>query len=214
MSLADDRARLLELLRTLSFERRKVVLASGRESDFYIDCKRTTLTAEGHVLVGRLLLDRVRRVQPPVRGVGGLTLGADPIASAIALTSFLECERERAKGQPDEAAPELAGGPGGRERSECSPGTINSFVVRKEPKGHGTGQWIEGRRAIPDGSRVAVIEDVVTTGGSALHAIERCRAEGLVPVVCVALVDRMEGGREAIETQGVPLDALFTRKDF
>jgi orotate phosphoribosyltransferase len=184
MSLDGDRARLLELLRALSFERRKVVLASGRESDFYIDCKRTALTAEGHVLVGRLLFDRVRRIRPLVRGVGGLTLGADPIASAIALTSFLE-------GEP-----------------------IDSFIVRKEPKGHGTGQWIEGRKTIPDGSRVVVIEDVVTTGGSALKAIERCRAENLDPVACVALVDRMEGGREAIEAQRVPLEALFTRKDF
>ena len=184
MSIEADRARLLELLRTLSFERRKVVLASGRESDFYIDCKRTALTAEGHVLVGRLLFDRVRKVRPLVRGVGGLTLGADPIASAIALTSFLQ-------GEP-----------------------VDSFIVRKEPKGHGTGQWIEGRKTIPDGSRVVVIEDVVTTGGSALKAIERCRAEKLEPVVCVALVDRLEGGREAIEAQGVPLDPLFTRKDF
>ena len=184
MSLEADRGRLLELLRTLSFERRKVILASGRESDFYVDCKRTTLTAEGHVLVGRLLLDLVRRVRPLVRGVGGLTLGADPIASAIALTSFLE-------GEP-----------------------VDSFIVRKEPKGHGTGQWIEGRKTIPDGSRVVVIEDVVTTGGSALKAIERCRAEQLEPVACVALVDRLEGGREAIEAQGVPLEALFTRKDF
>jgi orotate phosphoribosyltransferase len=119
-----------------------------------------------------------------VRGVGGLTLGADPIASAIALTSFLQ-------GEP-----------------------VDSFIVRKEPKGHGTGQWIEGRKTIPDGSRVVVIEDVVTTGGSALKAIERCRAEKLEPVACVALVDRLEGGREAIEAQGVPLDPLFTRKDF
>jgi orotate phosphoribosyltransferase len=184
MSLEADRARLLELLRTLSFERRKVVLASGRESDFYVDCKRTTLTAEGHVLVGRLLFDRVRRISPLPRGVGGLTLGADPIASAVAMTSFLE-------GQP-----------------------VDALIVRKEPKGHGTGQWIEGRRTVPDGSRVVVIEDVVTTGGSALKAIERCRAETLVPVACLALVDRMEGGREAIEAQGVPLQALFTREDF
>jgi orotate phosphoribosyltransferase len=195
MSLERDRARLLELLRTLSFERRKVILASGKESDFYVDCKRTALTAEGHALVGRLLLEKVRRVRPLVRGVGGLTLGADPIASAIALTSFLEWERSRAQGQPDEA-------------------TVDAFIVRKEPKGHGTGQWIEGRKTIPDGSRVVVIEDVVTTGGSALKAIERCRAEKLEPVACVALVDRLEGGREAIEAQGVPLDALYTRKDF
>jgi orotate phosphoribosyltransferase len=184
MSIAADRARLLDLLRELSFERRKVVLASGRESDFYIDCKRTALTAEGHALVGRCMFDLVRRLSPRVRGVGGLTLGADPLASAIALTSFLERE------------------------------PVDSFIVRKEPKGHGTGQWIEGRKTIPDGSRVAVLEDVVTTGGSALKAIERCRAEKLDVVACFALVDRDEGGREAIEATGVPLQALFTRKDF
>jgi orotate phosphoribosyltransferase len=184
MSIENDRDRLLALLRTLSFERRKVTLASGKESDFYVDCKRTALTAEGHVLIGRLLFDRVRRAKPLVRGVGGLTLGADPIASAVALTSFLE-------GEP-----------------------VDAFIVRKEPKGHGTGQWIEGRKTIPDGSRVAVIEDVVTTGGSALKAIERCRAENLEVVACYALVDRLEGGREAIEASGVPIESLFTRRDF
>src|SRR5512146_2866913 len=184
MSVEQDRPRLLQLLRELSFERRKVVLASGKESDFYVDCKRTALTAEGHVLVGRLLFERVRAIRPLVRAVGGLTLGADPIASAIALTSF------------------LAGEP------------VDAFIVRKEPKGHGTGQWIEGRRTIPDGSRVVVLEDVVTTGGSALKAIERCRAERLEVVGCFALVDRNEGGREAIEASGVPLDALFAREDF
>ena len=195
MSLEGDRARLLTLLRTLSFERRRVVLASGKESDFYVDCKRTALTAEGHALIGRLLLDRIRRLEPPPRGVGGLTLGADPLASAVALTSWLEHERGRAQGH-------------------TPPSPIDSFIVRKEPKGHGTGQWIEGRRTIPDGSRVAVLEDVVTSGGSALKAIERCRAEKLEVVGCFALVDRLEGGREAIEAQGVPLDSLFTREDF
>jgi orotate phosphoribosyltransferase len=184
MNPVTDRARLLELLRTLSFEQRKVVLASGKESDFYVDCKRTALTAEGHVLVGRCLLEEVLKVKPLVRGVGGLTLGADPIASAISYSSFLA-------GQP-----------------------VDAFIVRKEPKGHGTGQWIEGRKTIPDGSRVIVLEDVVTTGGSALKAIERCRAERLEVVACLALVDRLEGGRDAIEASGVPLRALFTRKDF
>jgi orotate phosphoribosyltransferase len=184
MSPDTDRARLLELLRTLSFERRQVILASGQPSDFYVDCKRTALTAEGHVLIGRCLLREVRAIQPLVRAVGGLTLGADPIASAIALTSFLE-------GTP-----------------------VDAFIVRKEPKGHGTGQWIEGRKTIPDGSRVVVLEDVVTTGGSALKAIERCRAEHLEVVACLALVDRLEGGRAAIEAAGVSLRSLFTRKDF
>jgi orotate phosphoribosyltransferase len=119
-----------------------------------------------------------------VRAVGGLTMGADPIASAVATVSWT-------LGRP-----------------------IEAFYIRKEPKGHGTGQWIEGRRTIPDGSRVIVIEDVVTSGGSALKAIERCREERLLPVACLALVDRREGGREAIEASGVPLDALFAREDF
>ena len=137
-----------------------------------------------------------------MHGVGGLTLGADPIASAVATASFLELERWRAQ---DHVAP---------ERSEGPPATYDAFIVRKEPKGHGTGQWIEGRRTLPDGSRVVVIEDVVTTGGSAIQAIERCRTEQLVPVACLALVDRQEGGREAIEEEGVPLESLFTRGDF
>jgi orotate phosphoribosyltransferase len=197
VTLGDDRERLLELLRTLSFERRKVVLSSGKESDFYVDSKRTALTAEGHARVGRLVVERIRRLPAPIHGVGGLTLGADPIASAAAMASWIERERWLA-----------AGGKG------AAPATYDAFVVRKEPKGHGTGQWIEGRKSLPDGSRVAVIEDVVTTGASALHAIERCRLEKLVPVACIALVDRQEGGREAIEASGVPLEALFTRGDF
>ena len=220
MTIESDRARLLELLRTLSYERRRVVLASGKESDFYVDCKRTTLTAEGHVLVGRLLWEEVRALSPRVRAVGGLTLGADPIASAIAMASWLDLEARRAERAAEEAGsarrraeakPEHAIDPGGNH----PPGeSVDAFVVRKEPKGHGTGQWIEGRKTIPDGSRVAVIEDVVTTGGSALKAIERCRLEKLEPVVCLALVDRREGGREAIEAAGVPLRALFGREDF
>jgi orotate phosphoribosyltransferase len=179
-----DRPRLLELLTTLSFERRKVVLSSGRESDFYIDCKRTVLTAEGHALVGRLLYSAVRELAPQAKGVGGLTLGADPLASAVSLTSWLE-------GHP-----------------------LAAFIVRKEPKGHGTGQWIEGLTALGPGAPVAVLEDVVTSGASTLKAIERAEAEGLKVAGAFALVDRLEGGREAVEARGYRLTALFNRKDF
>lgn len=197
-----DRDRLLELLRTRSFERRKVILSSGKESDFYIDCKRTSLTAEGHVLIGRLLLEAVRDLPPPVVAAGGLTLGADPLASAVATASWLEHERA------------VRTNDAGLDGRIIPPPPVDAFVVRKEPKGHGTGQWIEGRSAIPDGARVAVLEDVLTTGASAAKAIERCRAEKLSVAACLALVDREEGGREAIEALGVKVVSLFTRKDF
>jgi orotate phosphoribosyltransferase len=183
--MKDDRARLLELFTKLAYEKRKVVLSSGRESDFYVDTKQASLTAEGHTLVGKLVLAEIRKHFPAARGVGGLTMGADPIASAVALTSFLQ-----------------------------EPPGIPAFYVRKEPKGHGTGQWIEGRKSLPAGTQVAVVEDVVTTGASTLKAVERVRAEGLIPLGVVALVDRQEGGRENVEAQGVPLRALFVRSDF
>lgn len=179
-----DRDRLLALLTEKSFARRKVILASGRESDFYIDCKKTALTAEGHYLIGRLLLEEIQKTSPQATGVGGLTLGADPLASAVSLTSF------------------LAGKP------------VPAFIVRKEPKGHGTGQWMEGREALPPGSELAILEDVVTTGGSGLKACERVEAEGFKVAHVFALVDRLEGGREAVEARGYKLTTLFTRKDF
>ena len=183
-TLEADRRRLLAMLTERSYAKKKIVLSSGRESDFYIDCKKTVLTAEGHWLVGKLMFAAVRARFPEALGVGGLTMGADPLASAVSLVSFL--------GQ----AP------------------LQAFLVRKEPKGHGTGQWIEGLSSLPQGAKVVVLEDVVTTGASTIKAIERVRAEGLVPVGAITLVDRQEGGREPIEAAGVPVVALFARSDF
>lgn len=184
MSAADDRARLLALLTARSFKKQKVVLSSGKESDFYIDCKKTVLTAEGHALVGASLFREIIEKAPDVVGVGGLTMGADPIASSVALVSHLEKH------------------------------PLDAFYVRKEPKGHGTGQWIEGLTSFQPGAKVAIVEDVVTTGASTIKAIERARSEGLDPVAAFALVDRDEGGREAIEKTGVQVHALFKRGDF
>ncbi len=183
-TLANDRSRLLALLTERSYEKKKVVLSSGRESDFYIDCKKTLLTAEGHWLVGRLLFAEIRKIYRSAVGVGGLTMGADPIASAVSLVSHL-----------------------GRA-------PLHAFFVRKEPKGHGTGQWIEGLSALPSGSQVVVVEDVITTGASTIKAIERARQEGLVPVAAIAVVDRQEGGSDRIAELGVPVHSLFTRGDF
>lgn len=189
MSLQDhDRSRLLELLTQLSFQRRSVKLASGRTSNFYVDCKETALSAEGHLLIGRQLFAAIQafeaRTKLRVGGVGGLTLGADPIASAVSLTSA------------------LAGAP------------IPAFIVRKEAKGHGTEAWLEGTKNLAPGSTLVVVEDVITTGGSALKAVTRVREAGFQVPLCLALVDRQEGGREAIEQEGLEVHSLYTRRDF
>ena len=183
-ALEADRARLLALLIERSYAKKKIILSSGRESDFYVDCKKTVLTAEGHWLVGRLLFERIRRSTPDAVGIGGLTLGADPLASAVSLVSHLA----------DHA--------------------LYAFLIRKEAKGHGTGQWIEGLTSLAVGAHVAIVEDVITSGASTIKAIERARAEKLIPVGAFGLVDRQEGGREAISALGVPVFSIFTRGDF
>jgi orotate phosphoribosyltransferase len=179
---SDRRARLLELLRTRAFAEREVVLSSGAKSNFYIDCKQVSLDAEGATLIGETFHEAVERLAPHAVAVGGMTLGADPLATATSVASY------RA----------------GKARA--------AFIVRKEPKGHGTGQWIESP-PLPAGAPVVVLEDVVTTGASTLKAIERVRQAGLIVVHVLGLVDRLEGGREAV-TREVPLATLFTRRDF
>jgi orotate phosphoribosyltransferase len=180
---ARQHQRLLDLLRVLSFQEREVTLSSGLKSNFYIDCKQVSLDAEGHFLIGQLFRAVIEAVAPTAVGVGGLTLGADPLASAVSTMSF------------------LAGKP------------LHAFIVRKEPKGHGTSQWVEHGSRLPTGSPVVVLEDVITTGASTLRAIERSRGAGLDVVHVVALVDRLEGGGDAVVAES-PLTALFNRKDF
>ncbi len=181
------RARLLTLLKERSWRRGPVVLASGRTSDFYLDCKQTALSAEGAYLIGKLVFEHVRELRKQghtIDGVGGLTLGADPIAVAAAVTS-------QAAGEP-----------------------VQAFIIRKEPKGHGTGAWMEGSNMLPEGSKVLIVEDVVTTGGSSRKAIERAVLSGLTPIALFCLVDREEGGRAALADTKLPMTSLFTRSDF
>jgi len=178
-----ERNRLLEILKEKSYEKRDVTLASGRKSDFYIDCKQTTLDAEGAYLLGRLMYEKIADLGEKVDGVGGLTLGADPIATAVSIASF------------------VSGNP------------MPAFIIRKEPKGHGTGQWLEGRKNLPEGSRVVIVEDVVTTGGSSLNAVKRAEEEGLEVIMILSLVDRCEGGRENVEAEGYRLEALFEKEE-
>jgi orotate phosphoribosyltransferase len=177
-----DKARLKQIIIELSYEKRNVTLASGRQSDFYFDGKQTTLHPEGGYLTGKLFFEAIRDVEG-VEGVGGLTLGADPIATSTSVVSFLE-------GKP-----------------------IPGFIIRKEPKGHGTGAWLEGRKNLKPGARVVIVEDVVTSGGSSMKAIKRAEEEGLKVLGVVTLVDREEGGRENIEKEGYWLRSIFTKSE-
>ena len=176
--------RLLDLLARRSARRGQFTLASGKQSTLYIDARLTTMSPEGLTLIGPLALDAIRGAGWDVQSVGGLTLGADPISYAISYASAL-----------------TADGTAG------APPPLRAFTVRKEAKGHGTGKLVEG--TFEPGDRVAVIEDVITTGGSALKAIAALRAAGGTVAGVLALVDREEGGRETIEREaGVPVVSL------
>lgn len=172
----DRHTRLLDLLAQRSAKRGAFTLASGRQSDLYIDCRPTTMHPEGLSLIGPLGLHAIGAHGWRPDAIGGLTLGADPVSYAIAYAS------------------QLADIP------------VRAFTVRKEAKAHGTGKVIEG--AFESGDRVVVIEDVITTGGSALRAVEAVRAAGGTVVGVLAVVDREEGGREAIEAQGLEVLTL------
>jgi orotate phosphoribosyltransferase len=173
-----DLAALDRLLLERSVRRGQFVLASGRTSSFYVDCRLTTMSAEGLVLIGRLGLGAMRQAGWSPRAVGGLTMGADPVAYAIAAASA------------------------------ATPPIVNAFSVRKEAKAHGTGRRVEGN--FTAGDMVLVVEDVITTGGSALRAIEVIREEGGTVLGVLAVVDREEGGRAALETAGHEVVALTT----
>jgi orotate phosphoribosyltransferase len=179
-----ERAWLIELLAERSFERRKVVLASGKESDFFIDCKQTILTAEGHALVASLMLDTIEERFSDCEAVAGVELGGCPLASAVSLLSFQ-------RGNP-----------------------LPALYVRKDVKDHGSKKLVEGDKSLRDGLRVVVLEDVVTTGGSTLKAVERLRSVGAVVVGVIAIVDRLEGGADTLRAAGMPFVAIATRRDF
>ena len=175
MSERDKRA-LIELLATRSARRGSFTLASGRQSSLYIDARLTTMSPEGLSLIGPLALDALLAAQWQVDAVGGLTLGADPIAYAISYASAQSAK------------------------------PIRAFTVRKEAKAHGTGKLIEG--PFQPGDRVAVVEDVITTGASALRAADAVQRGGGIVAGVLALVDREEGGREVIEGTGFQVLSL------
>ncbi|MEP6516947.1 orotate phosphoribosyltransferase [Microcoleus vaginatus] len=173
------RDRLLDLLCEFAYREGDFVLSSGQKSSYYINCKPVTLHAEGALATGRLLLSML---SSDVQAVGGLTLGADPIVTAVSVVSAL----------------------GDRP--------IPALIVRKETKGHGTMAYIEGP-LLPEGTNVAVLEDVVTTGKSAMQAVERLRAAGYKVDRVLSLIDREQGGGELYRKAGLDFQAIFTIQD-
>jgi len=176
------RAELLHLLQTLAYRTGTVKLASGRESDFFIDCKQAVLTAKGHALVGDLMLDALRMLSDSCDAVAGVAVGGCSLASSVSLISHQ-------RGRP-----------------------LPALYVRKAAKDHGTRKLVEG--PLLPGMSVVILEDVVTTGGSTMRAVESLREAGANVVGVVVLVDRLEGGAEALASSGLELMSLYTRQDF
>lgn len=184
-SPAADRARLIEIIKARSFQiGAEVKLASGRTSNFYFNMKPTMLDAEGGLLIANLILDQLEGV--PARWIGGLEMGAVPIAAAVAAVS-------PTRGRP-----------------------ISAFFVRKQAKDHGTRSLVEGLAPGESlsGAKVVVVEDVTTTGGSALKAVEAVRAEGGEVVRVITIVDRLEGAAETFRTAGLNFAPVLTVEDF
>jgi orotate phosphoribosyltransferase len=178
----NERDRLKYILLQKSYREGTFTLTSGRTSDFYVDGKQTTLAAEGAYLCGRLLYKLIRNHPARITAVGGMTLGADPLVTAVSVVSYLEKD------------------------------PIPAFIVRKESKGHGTDNYIEGKSNLEPGCLVAVVEDVVTSGGTLIKVIERVENEGFRVGLVATIVDRQEGGTEALAARGYHLAAIFTRE--
>jgi orotate phosphoribosyltransferase len=179
---SDAKKRLAEIIIERSFQYREdppFTLASGRTSNYYFNCKPTTLDPEGMNLIGTVIFDMVK--DSDITAIGGLTLGADPLANAVALISYQ-------KGRP-----------------------VKSFIVRKDVKAHGTRSAVEGN--VSAGEKIAILDDVITTGASTITAIEKAREAGLIVERVIALVDREEGGREHIEKYVADVSSVFTRSE-
>lgn len=167
--------RLLTILAKQSYIEGQIVLASGKVSNYYVDCKQTTLHHEGSVLISYLFM---KALKPSVEAVGGLTMGADPLATGVSQMCYLVDNKK-----------------------------VDAFYVRKEPKKHGRSLWIEG--PIKEGTKVTILEDVVTTGGSSIKAIEKVQEFGCKVEQVLAIVDRNEGGRELYKEKGFDYHYIF-----
>ncbi|MBS9389694.1 MAG: orotate phosphoribosyltransferase [Dolichospermum sp. WA123] len=173
------RQKLLDLFCQLAYQEGDFVLSSGQRSSYYINGKQVTLHPQGALAMARLLLPIL---PDDTEAVAGLTLGADPIVSAVSVVSVYENR------------------------------LIPALIIRKEAKGHGTMAYIEGP-SLPQGAKVVVLEDVVTTGQSALKAVERLQAAGYTVDRVISLIDRLQGGGALYESAGLQFEALFTIQD-
>ena len=168
---------LLKMVKEKCYRKGDFTLSSGKKSEHYVNCKPVTLTGRGLTLTAMMLLEQVETTV-----VAGLTLGADPLVSGVAVCSALDMR------------------------------LVDALIVRKEPKGHGTGAWIEGPE-FPEGTKVTVLEDVTTTGASAVKAAEKLRDAGYIVERVVTVVDRQEGAIEALAAADLELRRLFTIDD-
>ncbi len=175
------RATLIDLVATKALKRGTFRLASGREASFYLDAKQVILDAQGSALVGRAILQLLESYGSLPAAVGGMSIGADPVTSAVVTMAG------------------VANLP------------LKGFMVRKEPKDHGTKRFVEG--PVQPGDRVVIVEDVTTTGGSSLLAIDRAMEFGLVVERVVTVIDRLAGAKETLAARGIPLDSLVTIRD-
>lgn len=181
-SAPQQRSKLLALMRSYAYREGQFRLSSGQTSDYYIDSKKVTLHPLGALLVGSLLLDLV---PTEAEAIGGLTLGADPIVTAVSLVSALKRPAQ----------------------------TVGAFIVRKEIKKHGSQQWLEGTTLEP-GSKVVIVDDVVTTGASGLQAAVRAEEAGCQILKILAIVDRSQGGRDLYTEHGYTFEFLFEVSEF
>jgi orotate phosphoribosyltransferase len=174
---------LIDMIREKSYEKKEITLSSGLKSNFYVDMKQTMLHAKGIYLVSRLMLEKLKSFDGKIAGVGGMTMGADPMTSVVSLMSL------------------------------TWKNPVHAFYIRKEPKGHGTNEWVEGLKNFSKGESVFILEDVVTTGGSSLKAVERAEMAGLKVLGILTCVDRQEGGLEKIEEKGLQFLTLVTKQE-
>ncbi len=183
VQIQDLKSRLAVLLAQKSYKEGDFTLASGRKSDYYFDCRQTALNPEGAWLLGKIFVHMIDGLDSPIDGVAGMTLGADPLVSAVTVVSFLQ--------------------------NNPLPG----MLVRKKAKGYGTKSYLEGTANFAPGAGVCMLEDVVTTGGSVIRACERVNAAGYRVKAVFCVLDREEGGSGELEKHGYELLSIFKRED-